>query len=549
MINHKFTRFNNRKDQSMYRVLLVITLLALSLMISIPARADNSFTFNFQGRLDGSDGNPVPDGNYQMMFSIYSDSVGGNLLWTESHPVIHTSGGFFGVDLGEANPCSLEIPTLQNLYIGMQIGTFPPLNRRLRITTSPQAGVARRIYGDLQTSPGGLLLRNPTDESQFHISSDSTGMSFGLKGPDGSDLFAISGKPGAIGKLDWGLFNPQPEPPGYWAHALMDGMTTPDGGASLVLNSSAPQPPGSDPIKLLELRNNVGGDGGIFMFNPQPEPPRGDPFFGLQSTLNGPVMNFYTPQMGGVALVNNHPQIRIRCDSTASRLLLQRARTVMGGGSDSTGMSMYADSVSSELKFIQGNNPLLRFGTNASGASMSFINNGSEYMGLEPSPWHNGGDINMFDAAGGQTLLLASNGMVSIGTGAHTNILTVKQNSATDPIADAWTTYSSRRWKTNIQPMQGALDKVMRLNGVTFDWKENGKHDIGLIAEDVGQVVPEVVKYEANGIDAQSVDYARLTALLIEAVKEQQKTIDELKSEISDIKASVNKQASSETGK
>lgn len=51
-------------------------------------------------------------------------------------------------------------------------------------------------------------------------------------------------------------------------------------------------------------------------------------------------------------------------------------------------------------------------------------------------------------------------------------------------------------------------------------------HDIGLIAEDVGQVVPEVVAYDDNGVDAKSIDYARLTALLIEAVKEQQKTIE-----------------------
>ena len=52
--------------------------------------------------------------------------------------------------------------------------------------------------------------------------------------------------------------------------------------------------------------------------------------------------------------------------------------------------------------------------------------------------------------------------------------------------------------------------------------KAGSKHDIGLIAEEVGEVVPEVVAYEENGVDAKGVDYARLTAVLIEAVKEQQ---------------------------
>jgi len=109
-------------------------------------------------------------------------------------------------------------------------------------------------------------------------------------------------------------------------------------------------------------------------------------------------------------------------------------------------------------------------------------------------------------------------------------------------LANRWDTYSSRRWKTNIQTIQGALEKVERLRGVSFDWKENGGHDIGLIAEEVGEVVPEVVGYEENGKDARSLDYARLTAVLIEAVKDQKKIIEELKkktSEIDELKAEV----------
>jgi hypothetical protein len=90
--------------------------------------------------------------------------------------------------------------------------------------------------------------------------------------------------------------------------------------------------------------------------------------------------------------------------------------------------------------------------------------------------------------------------------------------------------FSSRRLKTNIEPMQGALDKVERLRGVTFNWNETGKPDIGLVAEEVAEVVPEVVGYEKNGVDVQGVDYSRLTALLIEAVKEQQAEIKQLQS-------------------
>ncbi len=119
-----------------------------------------------------------------------------------------------------------------------------------------------------------------------------------------------------------------------------------------------------------------------------------------------------------------------------------------------------------------------------------------------------------------------------IGTSSPTNILSVVQSSSSDPIADAWTNYSSLRWKENIQPIDSALSMVLALRGVNFDWKADGKHDIGMIAEEVGEVIPEVVVYEDNGTDAQSLDYARLVAILIEAIKEQQKQIEALEEQL-----------------
>lgn len=92
--------------------------------------------------------------------------------------------------------------------------------------------------------------------------------------------------------------------------------------------------------------------------------------------------------------------------------------------------------------------------------------------------------------------------------------------------ANAWVTYSSRRWKKNITPIQHALEKVGQLSGVEYDNISDDSHSIGLIAEEVGLVIPEVVQYEDNGVDAKSLDYARLVALLVEAVKSQQLTIE-----------------------
>jgi len=142
-----------------------------------------------------------------------------------------------------------------------------------------------------------------------------------------------------------------------------------------------------------------------------------------------------------------------------------------------------------------------------------------------------------FQTGGEQRLYIKDTGLVGIGTTAPATILDVVQGSATDPIADAWDTHSSRRWKDNIQPLKGCLAKVQALRGVSFDWKKTGERDIGLIAEEVGKVIPEVVNYEENGIDAKSLDYARLVAVLIEAVKDQQEEIEYLKERLDKIES------------
>jgi hypothetical protein len=86
--------------------------------------------------------------------------------------------------------------------------------------------------------------------------------------------------------------------------------------------------------------------------------------------------------------------------------------------------------------------------------------------------------------------------------------------------ANAWVTYSDIRFKENITPITNALEKINNLQGVYFDWKQNGKRNIGFIAQEVEPVLPEVVSTDPSGI--KSLDYSRLTALLVQGIKEQQ---------------------------
>ena len=84
---------------------------------------------------------------------------------------------------------------------------------------------------------------------------------------------------------------------------------------------------------------------------------------------------------------------------------------------------------------------------------------------------------------------------------------------------------SDRRLKGNIQPIDGALEKVSELRGVTFDM--GGKRDIGVIAQEIQKVLPEVVTEDNKGY--LSVSYGNIVGVLIEAVKELKAEVEKLK--------------------
>ena len=97
------------------------------------------------------------------------------------------------------------------------------------------------------------------------------------------------------------------------------------------------------------------------------------------------------------------------------------------------------------------------------------------------------------------------------------------------------TSSSDIRLKTNIKTLTNSLDKVLQMRGVEYDRIDlEDKHQIGLIAQEVEKVVPEFVSVGDD--DMKSVSYGNITALLIEAVKEQQEQIEQLKQEILELK-------------
>jgi len=98
----------------------------------------------------------------------------------------------------------------------------------------------------------------------------------------------------------------------------------------------------------------------------------------------------------------------------------------------------------------------------------------------------------------------------------------------------AITACSDGRYKKNIEPMKNSLSQVMQMQGVTYKWKTNefpGKQfsndlQIGFIAQDMEKIIPQVVITDNDGY--KGIDYAKLTPVLVEAIKSQQKMIEAL---------------------
>ena len=102
---------------------------------------------------------------------------------------------------------------------------------------------------------------------------------------------------------------------------------------------------------------------------------------------------------------------------------------------------------------------------------------------------------------------------------------------------------SDERWKKDIKTIENALPKVLEMRGVNYNWRTQEFPDknfdtglqLGLIAQEVEKVIPEVVDTDEKGF--KSVEYSKLVALLLEAIKEQQKQIAKQEADIAALKS------------
>jgi hypothetical protein len=172
----------------------------------------------------------------------------------------------------------------------------------------------------------------------------------------------------------------------------------------------------------------------------------------------------------------------------------------------------YTEAVNTASLFIAANNTdNYQFG----------MNNGSQFVITR------GGGLN---GLGTEFMRINTGGNVSVGNTNNTYKLDVTGTirATGDVIA-----FSDERVKENIHTIENALDKVNKLRGVEYNKIGEEKQSIGVIAQEIEKILPQVVYEDEEGM--KSVAYGNIVGVLIEAIKEQQKQIDELKMKIDGI--------------
>ncbi|HOP06479.1 MAG TPA: tail fiber domain-containing protein [candidate division Zixibacteria bacterium] len=534
----------------------------LLVLMAAPIMAQDQLV-SYQGLLTGSDGNPVSDSYYQLTFAIYDDSTAGTQLWSEIRPSVFTSGGTFHVMLGSITPLDASIFESSDLFLQITVGTDSPIQPRTRLCSVPKAAMASRVDGDIKTGEGYTDFKDSDGSTAVTIGTEEKGgtryltmynpnaeyqtqtlvkLQSAIEG--GSMEFFPAGDYGTDPTIRMGI---EPVP---WRSTLsFFDPTSEFSGLSLATMGVEPspfhdvffrmsKPSMTAPYDLLQMRaydstgqwqsdftlmsSNV-SNMPVIKMGVEPSPFKGSItlFNQRDGGYSGPVVEMSTNTLGGAGIRMFDPQPEP--PGVAFEVI-----TDYSSKGDKVTMNLTDNDTDIQTTLTPG---LVRVGSSAS----TYHAHAELATDLNVATFYLQG-ISTF--APGQAISMEASeteAKVGIGTFTPSEALHVVGNICYTGTIGAC---SDGRYKEAVEDLTGALDKVTDLRGVNYRWKtedypekhfDNEEH-VGFIAQEVQQVVPEIVQEHADG--TLSVDYGRLTPLLVEAIKELRQENKDLKARI-----------------
>ena len=198
--------------------------------------------------------------------------------------------------------------------------------------------------------------------------------------------------------------------------------------------------------------------------------------------------------------------------------------------------SIFQDNVIANENHLTGGNSVT-LGQTIKTGSVFLIKNPFDIIPIIPSLFASGGILAGFSTLLHTGLSLSVGSMTYIGNVNLFGSVTINGKDLEAELALGKSLPSDENLKENIETIQEPLKKVSALRGVTFDFKEDKQKQIGVIAQEVEEIIPEVVVDRPDGY--KGVQYGNLVGLLIEAIKEQQEQINQLKATVEELKNGV----------
>lgn len=478
------------------RKLFLVTVVGAFMMAANLCWAGIPHLIHYQGMLTDDAGEPLNE-SLDLTFRIYDDSTGGTLKWSETQYGISVTNGLFNVNLGDS--VAIDLPFDQDYWLEIEVGVYGSLSPRTRLTS---VGYAYRAE---TADTAAYAQQSAAADSDWTI--DGTDMYSAVSGNVGIGTSSPATKLDVVGDININS-----------VYKI---------GGKRVLDHS-----GTKSISL-----GVGA--------------------GVTSTHSGT----FVGDSAGYSNTSGHENTFLgtgagysNTEASANTFLGCEAGRDNQSGNSNTFLGAYTG-----WKNTTGNdNTFLGKGAgqfNTEGWSNTFVGWGAGEDNTTGSDnvyigWYAGnnadtGSGNVFIgyyAGGGEigsNKLYIANGQNSSkvlisGDFSTGDVVMPNLNSGTVGQPVLWsgdTLYvesSSRRYKENIRGLGIDPSLIFQLDPVRFDWKRTGQEDIGLIAEDVDQVIPDLVIYDTEG-KPESVKYDKVAIYLLEVVKELKAENEELK--------------------
>ena len=530
---------------------------------------------SYQGVLSDTTGVPRSDGTYAMTFRLYTSISGGSPIWIESR-TLQVRRGLFSTTLGDVTPFADSVRFNRPYWLSLQIGSDPEHTPRMPLTSmaySLSADTAR-VAGSMPDNAiaGSMIAGGQVVKS---LNGLKDGITLRAQGgatiTSSNDTITINSGPGGGGTGIQGIQN---------TNNTLD-ISNP-GGPTATVNVKIPlSMTGLTGTPVLFVNNALapGGGGGVVGVTAN-----GDGVEGVSSTgpgVHGRGVDSYGVY-GESALAAG---VSGRSESNASGIEGASATGYGISGNSNSGYAgvygvssrngVFGETSSQNDAGVYGRNNALGFGCSGTtylGFAGVYGTGGHNGVFGETASSDDAGVYGRHNGTGYGVSGYSQSGFAGVfGTGAHNGVFGSTngndsgvhgRNDGSGPgisgfsvsgyavralgsgLADgSWVSGSDRRFKKDVEEISGSLDNVRKLRGVRFHWKVAefperhfpSNPQIGLVAQELQRYYPELVMTDEHGYEA--VDYPKLTAVLLEAIKEQQTAIDSIRQRLAAVES------------